>query len=193
MRRRTLVQITCSVLVIGSLAAMSAQTVRDGFAGAWGALFSATPSAPQQSVARLQAKRARPASDALERLHHWNSIAIDASGLDHTPVSEGDERHFGEQLGPGRATARWIVHLAIYEAVNAIAGSHESMIGMGGASRGASVDAAIAQAAYDTLVALFPSQTTIMDGYMADEMESMDTAGRVQGLHIGRKPARRGR
>ena len=190
MRRRTLVQITSSVLVVASLAAMSAQTVRDGFAGAWGALFSAPPSAPQQSVARLQAKRARPASDALERLHHWNSIAIDASGLDHTPLNEGDERHFGEQLGPGRASrAMAIVHLAIYEAVNAIAGSHESMIGMSGASRGASVDAAIAQAAHDTLVALFPSQTTIMQGYMAEEMESIDTAGRVQGLHVGRKAA----
>jgi hypothetical protein len=68
----------------------------------------------------LQAKRARPASDALERLHYWNSIAIAASGLDHTPLSEGDERHFGEQLGPGRASrAMAIVHVAIYEAVNA--------------------------------------------------------------------------
>ena len=217
MRRRTLVQVTSSVLVIGSLAAMSAQTVRDGFAGAWGALFSATPSAPQQSVARLQAKRARPASDALERLHHWNSIAVDASGLDHTPLSEGDERHFGEQLGPGRASrAIAIVHLAIYEAVSRAAGRTENLGGdTGGAAEDASndaddaefiaesqadpkvqavahpMDAAIAQAAHDTLVALFPSQTAIMDGYMAEEMDSMRTAGRARDVQVGRKAARK--
>jgi membrane-associated phospholipid phosphatase len=82
-----------------------------------------------------------------------------------------------------------IVHLAIYEAVNAIAGDRESLIGFNRASPGASIDAAIAQAAHDTLVALFPSQTSIMDGYMTEEMENMDTAGRVQGLQIGRKAA----
>ena len=37
-------------------------------------------------------------------VHHWNEIAIDASGLDHTPVAPGETRVFGEQLGPGRAS-----------------------------------------------------------------------------------------
>ena len=191
MRRRTLVQVTSSILVIGSLGALSAQSVRDGFAGYWGALFAPaqTPQQQQPAITSLRAKR--PASsNSLERLHHWNSIAVDASGLDHSPVSEGDPRHFGEQLGPGRASrAMAIVHLAIYEAVNAIAGNHESLVGFKKGSNGASVDAAIAQAAHDTLVALFPSQTAVMDGHMAEEMENMDTAGRVQGLQVGRKAA----
>ena len=191
MRRHSLVRITSSVLVVGSLTALSAQSVRDGFAGYWGALFSpASGPAPQQrSLARSQAARP-PSANALERLHHWNSIAVDASGLDHTPIAQGDPRHFGEQLGPGRASrAVAIVHLAIYEAVNSIAGNHASVVGFNRASPGASVDAAIAQAAHDTLVALFPSQQGIMDGHMAEEMENIDTAGRVQGLQIGRKAA----
>jgi hypothetical protein len=191
MRTRTLVLITSSVLIIGSLGALGAQSVRDGFAGYWGSLFAPAQTTQQQRrpLASLQARR--PASaDALERLRHWNSIAIDASGLDHTPVTEGDPRHFGEQLGPGRASrAMAVVHLAIYEAVNAIAGNHASVIGFNRASPGASIDAAIAQAAHDTLVAMFPSQTATMDGHMAEEMENMDTAGRVQGLQIGRKAA----
>ena len=55
-------------------------------------------------------------------VHHWNHVAIDASGLDHTPVASGDTRVFGEQLGPTRASrAMAIVHIAVFEAVNAIA------------------------------------------------------------------------
>jgi hypothetical protein len=190
MRRRTLVQVISSVLIIGSLAALSAQSVRDGFAGFWGSLFAPAPTPPQQALARRALSSRPPSANSLERLQHWNRVAIDASGLDHTPLTAGEQRQFGEQLGPGRASrAMAIVHLAIYEAVNAIAGDHESLIGFNKGSNGASIDAAIAQAAHDTLVALFPSQTSTMDGYMAEEMQSIDTAGRVQGLQVGRKAA----
>src|SRR5438477_7384809 len=30
-------------------------------------------------------------------VRHWNEVAIDASGLDHTPVANGEVRGFGEQ------------------------------------------------------------------------------------------------
>src|SRR5262252_9374905 len=33
----------------------------------------------------------------IARLHHWNAIAVDVSGLDHTPVAPGEQRTFGEQ------------------------------------------------------------------------------------------------
>src|SRR5262245_44851008 len=39
-------------------------------------------------------------SAALDSLRHWNQVAIDASGLDHTPVQPGENRVFGEQVGP---------------------------------------------------------------------------------------------
>ena len=62
----------------------------------------------------------------LARLKDWNRIAIDASGLDHTPVAPGETRTFGEQLGPGRASrAMAIVHIAIFDSVNAIFGGAE--------------------------------------------------------------------
>src|SRR5213592_2503480 len=49
-----------------------------------------------------------------DSVHRWNQIAVDASGLDHTPVAPGDPRVFGEQLGPGRsARAMAVVHIAI--------------------------------------------------------------------------------
>src|SRR5260370_406723 len=40
--------------------------------------------------------------NAIDSIHRWNAIAINASGLDHTPVAPGEIRTFGEQLGPGR-------------------------------------------------------------------------------------------
>jgi hypothetical protein len=66
---------------------------------------------------------------------------------------------FGEQLGPGRASrAIAIVHIAIFDAVNAISGRwHSYTTPQQPAPIGASVDAAIAQA-HDTLAAMFPSQ-----------------------------------
>jgi hypothetical protein len=67
-----------------------------------------------------------PGRDAVRR---WNQIAIDASGLDHTPVAPGEDRVFGEQVGPGRASrAMAIVHIAIFDAVNAIVGGYQSQL-----------------------------------------------------------------
>src|SRR5260370_7160429 len=59
--------------------------------------------------------------NALDSIHRWNAIAINASGLDHTPVASGELRTFGEQLGPGRSSrAMAIVHIAIFDSVNAV-------------------------------------------------------------------------
>src|SRR6266496_5801492 len=69
--------------------------------------------------------------NALDSIHRWNAIAINASGLDHTPVAPGELRIFGEQLGPGRASrAMAIVHIAIFDAVNAIVGGYRSYTGV---------------------------------------------------------------
>jgi hypothetical protein len=98
--------------------------------------------------------RAEGPADAVRR---WNRIAVDASGLDHSRNEEA--RVFGEQLGPARASrAMAIVHIAIFDAVNAISGRYRSYTGLPAAPRNTSMEAAIAQAAHDTLSALFPSQ-----------------------------------
>ena len=61
-----------------------------------------------------------------DRLRYWNQIAIDASGLDHTPVAPGESRaSSASSSGPGRSSrAMAIVHIAIFDAVNAIAGGY---------------------------------------------------------------------
>src|SRR5436305_9119371 len=57
------------------------------------------------AVALILGAAVRPVTaDPTTRLQHWNRVAIDASGLDHTPVSPDESRVFGEQLGPTRAS-----------------------------------------------------------------------------------------
>ena len=62
----------------------------------------------------------------------WNGIAIDASGLDHTPNGPGVPVHtFGEQFGPTRASrAMAIVHIAMFDSMNAVMGEHQSYTGI---------------------------------------------------------------
>ena len=79
----------------------------DGFRGgvreALGPRFEA---ARDGEIPRIHARRG--GAGALARLRDWNAVAIDASGLDHTPVAAGENRVFGEQLGPGPfRAARW--------------------------------------------------------------------------------------
>ncbi len=124
-------------------------------------------------------------------VRHWNEVAIDASGLDHTPVAAGEPRLFGEQLGPTRASrAMAIVHIAIFEAVNAIAGGYQSYSGIAPAPAATSMQAAIAQAAHDTLVALFASQAASFDAQLAADLARL-AHGRPkeEGIALGRRAA----
>ena len=135
----------------------------------------------------------RPGTGANERLRHWNQIAIDASGLDHTPVAAGESRVFGEQFGPGRSSrAMAIVHIAIFDAVNAIVGGYESYTGIAPASVETSVETAIATAAHDTLVALFPSQAASFDTLLAEDLGNIRTrtaSAKRRGMALGSQAA----
>jgi hypothetical protein len=133
----------------------------------------------------------RHRGDSKARLRHWNEVAINTSGLDHTPVAPGENRDFGEQFGPTRASrAMAIVHIAIFEAVNAIAGDYQSYTGLHPAPHSASMDAAIAQAAHDTLVALFPSQTASCDAQLVEDLSQIpDGRAKAKGIALGQRAA----
>ena len=104
----------------------------------------------------------RQGTAAIDTLRYWNEVAVNASGLDHTPPAPGENRETGEQLGPGRSSrAMAIVHIAMFDAANSIRGGYRSYTGLHRSWPGASVNAAIAQAAHDTLVAMFPAQRDV--------------------------------
>ena len=72
-----------------------------------------------------------PGSDLRSWVIHWNEVAINASGVDHTPVAAGENRVFGEQIGPGRsARAIAIVHIAVFDALVAANGGYTSYTGL---------------------------------------------------------------
>src|SRR5207249_10619780 len=132
----------------------------DGLRDAFGARFHRRPG-PRHSR-RPQAARSW--------VHHWNAIAIDASGLDHTPVETGEQRVFGENLGPGRSSrAMAITHIAIFDAVNAIVGGYRSYTGLDPAPDGTSMRASIAQAASVTLLVLMRSPRASSSARISDD------------------------
>lgn len=130
-------------------------------------------------------------ADPKSWLHYWNRVAIDASGLDHTPLAPGENRVYGEQLGPCRAArAMAIVHIAMFDAVNAVFGGYQSYTGLPPAPDGTSTNAAIAQAAHDTLVALFPSQAASFNTRLAADLALIPAGdGKTQGIDLGRRAA----
>lgn len=153
-----------------------------------GPLFN--PEAARASPAR-HARRHWAATELAVR--RWNDVAIDTSGIDHTPVAASETRVFGEQLGPGRsARAMAIVHIAVFEVVNAIAGGHRSYTGLPRAAAGTSMEAAVAQAAHDTLVALFPSQSASLAELLAEDLGRLrlvPPGAKTAGVELGRRAA----
>jgi hypothetical protein len=164
-----------------------AQGPAGGFEQFWGPRY--TPLAPTLTTAR---RPSPPPGSAADAMHHWNHVAIDSAGLDHTPVPAGDPRIFGEQLGPGRSSrAMAIVHIAVFDAVNAIAKRYRSYTGIPDAPAGASMDAAIAQAAHDTLVAMYPSQKAHCDELLAESLARIaDGRAKTEGIRVGQRAAR---
>jgi PAP2 superfamily len=133
----------------------------------------------------------RAPKKSLDSVHRWNEIAINASGLDHTPVAPGEARVFGEQLGPGRSSrAMAIVHIAIFDAVSAVEGRYQSYTGVQAPKGPVSLDGAVAQAAHDALIALYPSQAPNFDSLLADDLAQIKNKNeKVNGILLGQRAA----
>jgi hypothetical protein len=158
---------------------------------------------PQEGIQESTDRQKRPHdADATRRLLFWNEVALKANARDHArsaPLSP-------EQGGPGRtARALAIVQIAVFDAYNAIVGGYESYAdpdlilgdadsesdrGRGSDRRRASVDAAIAEAAGDTLKALYPSQAADIAAVQETDLDSIpDSRAKDAGIRIGRRAA----
>jgi len=83
-----------------------------------------------------------------------------------------------------------LVHVAMFDAVNAIDKSYEPYATHLQTWGGASQEAAAAQAAHDTLVALYPSRQAIYDAQLAADLDGIPTHLARPGIATGREVAR---
>ncbi len=111
----------------------------------------------------------------------WNGVALEANRISHTNGN-------GEQTGPTQsARALAIVHLAVYDAyagvVNDPANYPPYLSGLPAPGIDASVEAAVAAAAYTTLSHLFPTQQPYFDAVLALAGDVSDP-GHTFGTHV---------
>jgi hypothetical protein len=97
----------------------------------------------------------------------------------------------GGQVPPRALIRLAMVHLAIYDAVNAIEGvPFESYASVPIVDRPASAEAAAATAAYDVLAALFPAQMADLDAKYAASLAALpDDIAKVNGIAVGQQAA----
>lgn len=123
---------------------------------------------------------------AVDPVLEWNNIALQALRVEHTSVFDPDT------IGPTKqARALAIVHAAIFDACNSINGKFQPyLIDAHRPSDGpASKVAAIAQAAHDTLEALFPAQEATFDAALKQSLKrvknsTMRLHGRMVGMEV---------
>src|SRR5437870_6690268 len=90
-------------------------------------------------------------------------------------------------LHPTRSMA--IVHLAIYDAVNAIRGGHAPYLVLH-APRNVSPEAAAAAAAHTALLSLFPNQQSVIDAKFQDSLSQIGGGAHVrEGIRVGKEAA----
>jgi hypothetical protein len=140
------------------------------FAGATVAALAAA------NVAPAMAQATKPVSQVVQ----WNQTLL---VIVRTPGTQPATIH------PSRSFA--IMHAAIYDAVNAIDGTHQPYLVRLGASHFASQEAAAAAAAHEVLVKLYPSFQATLDGQLQQALAQLPNRGKADGISIGNTVADR--
>jgi membrane-associated phospholipid phosphatase len=132
---------------------------------------------------RIEAKRSAPRVTLLppdrdrtkpDMVLRWNRVALEAIRGDNTPP-------------PLAARNLAMVHVAIFDAVNALSRTYEVYRVRAAAEPGASAEAAAASAAYHVLLALYPRQREAFDAaFRASLVEAPAGPGRDAGVDLGR-------
>jgi len=123
-----------------------------------------------------------PAAPSFNPVLQWNAILL---AIVRTP---------GAQPATNHATRSFaLMHAAIYDAVNAIARTHEPyLVRLTGARRHASQEAAGAAAAHEVLLALYPAFQTALDAELQQSLTQIPAGKeRAEGILIGQAVADR--
>lgn len=126
------------------------------------------------SVEPATAQSSTPVSQVVD----WNRALLT---IVRTPGAQPATVH------PTRSFA--IMHAAIYDAVNAIDGTHKPYLVHINASHFASEEAAAAGAAHEVLVNLYPAFKATLDNRLQQNLAQLPDAGKAAGLSIGQTVA----
>lgn len=150
------------------------------------------PYVTQRGTSELPLRyRAPGGPDAPARFAYWTNLLWSVNAFDHTPPLSGAADRDADQPGPTRSSRAFaIVHLAVFDAINAIERRYPSYSAELPAFADSSKDAAIAQASHDTLVALYPHQAARIDAWLRADLARLP-AGRatINGIDVGRRAA----
>ena len=141
-------------------------------------LFAATAVAVLSGAhpAPVMAQSAQPVSQVVQ----WNRTLL---VIVRTP---------GEQPATIHTTRSFaIMHAAIYDAVNAIDGTHKPYLVGFSASPVASQEAAAASAAHEVLVKLYPNMQSTLDAQLQQALAQLPNRGKAEGIRIGKAIADR--
>jgi len=134
------------------------------------------------SIAPLEVRCLLSADVVLE----WNAVALDAVKNDYGVGQPHD------QAGPTSASrALAIVQVAVFDTLNCFERDYQSYIVDKNPRNGASAKAAVAQAAHDTLVALFPHQTAMFDAQLVGSVQGIEGKALRRGAQLGHDVARK--
>jgi hypothetical protein len=145
-------------------------------------------------VSRKSGRSFRPQIESLERrdlmardaILDWNAMMLQANANDHAL----DHPEEGGPVLTARAFA--ITSAAMYDAYNSIKHIGNSYLTTVFANKAANPDAAVAQAAHDTLMSLFPSQKQMFDKSLKDSLKAIhDGRAENDGRAVGRVVAAR--
>lgn len=141
----------------------------------------------------------------LSKLYSWHQIALSATALDHTtPFGVWASDLYAEQPGPARSSrALAIVHLAMFEAVNAISQKANSYRKIQAEILSAinlkpsdlrpetvSMDMALMQAAHDALRYVYPKKKQIFEAALAQwHVTIADSSAKQLGARVGKEAA----
>jgi hypothetical protein len=128
------------------------------------------------NFAPAMAQATKPVSQVVQ----WNQTLL---VIVRTPGAQPATIH------PTRSFA--IMHAAIYDAVNAIDGTHQPYLVRLGASHFASQEAAAAAAAHEVLVKLYPSFQATLDAQLQQALAQLPSRGKADGISIGNTVADR--
>jgi hypothetical protein len=121
----------------------------------------------------------RAGAQSPDTVLEWNRILVVTLG---TPGALEPTVFFTRPLA--------LMHVAIFDAVNSFDRAYTPYIDYVDVPAGASRDAAIAQAARDTLVGMFPSQAATYDAALATQLSRLPAAGVAGGVQVGAASAR---